>query len=681
MPVKREDTETIVEDDRINGSGNDNDNYESGSSSGGWLGRLLCGLRRIREGTASTNGSSNSGNGNGKSSSSSSKTRSKPSVAIVESGAVVIGPVKDSNVAIPAEIMFSTQRASLYSAMMTLLVHDPFYISRIVNRVKYHECDALLYIILDSVFGSPAYELSLTSLFTEIIESEVDRTTSIDTVMRNDEPSVHMLSAYLKKQCCLDYLQIAVGPTIETIVALGNTSLDPELASVYQDWARTQKTLRLPLVVSAVEAASYTEVQNLSRRRQRHLVHLATHCLYDIINARSHIPSGLLAICSSTLQATMKRFPHIDQAKAFSLVGGIFFLRFVNAALTSPNQYGLLETAPSGTMKSNLKLVARLMQRLSNNWGKPSEEWPLDARKFMKINAQRFHSFLVSLTTDAAGAELANSLLEKELEGMRDRYCSSMPRTSEEEDERKKKKKKERAKRRIEMGTRIHLSHTDQSWTLTSSKKHAKSSMNLFAEATSTKTASTAKEMISSILSRSPPSKTMASTEETSVDSNGKAQAMLHQSIATTTTTSGSSSGGGEGTSDTSGLSGNSSVQSMFDIADRARTTSQEPPQPLLQNNSSGASGPNDVVLPLNDLYLLQKYLSMYSDAWVGGEPVRAGVAKMAGLFESLDCDSAAPMKSCLEKLGTAPSLVPLASNHKTRIKIAPLMVPEVPLP
>ncbi|KAJ1845349.1 hypothetical protein LPJ57_009271, partial [Coemansia sp. RSA 486] len=93
----REDTETIVEDDRINGSGNDNDNYESGSSSGGWLGRLLCGLRRIREGTASTNGSSNSGNGNGKSSSSSSKTRSKPSVAIVESGAVVIGPVKDSN--------------------------------------------------------------------------------------------------------------------------------------------------------------------------------------------------------------------------------------------------------------------------------------------------------------------------------------------------------------------------------------------------------------------------------------------------------------------------------------------------------------------------------------------------------------------------------------------------------
>ncbi|KAJ1814306.1 RasGAP protein, partial [Coemansia sp. RSA 2599] len=502
---------------------------------------------------------------------------------------------------------------------MTLLVHNPFYFSRIVSRVKYHECDALLSIVLDSVFGSPAYESSLTALFTEIIESEVDRTTSIDTVMRNDEPSVHMLSAYLKKQCCLDYLQIAVGPTIETIVALGNTSLDPELASVYQDWARTQKTLRLPPVVSAVEAASYTEVQNLSRRRQRHLVHLATHCLYDIINARSHIPSGLLAICSSTLQATMKRFPHIDQAKAFSLVGGIFFLRFVNAALASPSQYGLLDTAPSGTMKNNLKLIARLMQRLSNNWGKPSDEWPLDARRFMKANARRFHSFLVSLTTDAAGAELANGLLEEELQRMRDRYRASVPRTSEEEERAKRRKKRSRAKRRIEAGPKIHHSHTDQSWVQSSSSARKEHTSRKAAAASS------ARDVISSLLSRSPGQKTIGSLEEISANSSdGKAQARLHRSIATTTataataststsTSSGSGSGSSEATSDTSGgLSGSCSAQSMFDVADRARAASEVPRQ---KDDRCGA-GAGDVVLPLNDLYLLQKYLAMYSDAW-----------------------------------------------------------------
>ncbi|KAJ2745961.1 RasGAP protein, partial [Coemansia pectinata] len=247
--------------------------------------------------------------------------------AIVESGAAAVGPVRDPYVVIPADIMFSPQRTALYANMVSMLVRNPYYLTRI-----------------------------------EIVELEVDRTMSIDTVMRNDGPSVHMLSAYLKKHCCLEYLRIAVGPTIETMVALGSTSLDPELASVYQDWARSQTAMRLPLVASAVEAAGYTEVQNLSRRRQRHLVHLATHCLHDVINAQHHIPAGLLAICASTMRATKRKFPDTDLAKAYSLVGGIFFLRFVNAALTSPNQYGLLDSAPGGTMKTNLKLLARLMQ-------------------------------------------------------------------------------------------------------------------------------------------------------------------------------------------------------------------------------------------------------------------------------------------------------------------------------
>ncbi|KAJ1998199.1 RasGAP protein, partial [Coemansia thaxteri] len=361
------------------------------SSPSSWLSRLWCGIRRRTETPDAAESFS---------------TRLAMPGAIVESGAAAVGSVKDPYVVIPADIMFCPQRATLYATVVSLLVRDPYYLTRVVSHVKHHECDALLSIILDSLFSAPSHEPLLTALFTKIIELEIDRTTSIDTVMRNDGPSVHMLSAYLRKQCCLDYLRIAVGPTIETMVGLGSTSLDPELASVYQDWARSQKAMRLPLVVSAVEAAGYTEVQNLSRRRQRHLVHLATHCLHDVINAWHHIPAGLLAICATTLRATKSKFPEADLAKAYSLVGGIFFLRFVNAALTSPCQYGLLDSSPSGAMKTNLKLLARLIQRLSNNSSKPVEEWPVDARKFMKANVARFHSFLASLTTGAGDAKI-----------------------------------------------------------------------------------------------------------------------------------------------------------------------------------------------------------------------------------------------------------------------------------
>ncbi|KAJ1778910.1 RasGAP protein, partial [Coemansia sp. RSA 1824] len=312
-----------------------------------WLGRLWYGIRRLRD------------------------TRTEPAKPVVERGMAAAGDIRNPCVAIPADIMFSPHRASLYSSMVSLLVRNPYYISRIVYNVKYHECDALLSIILNSLFGDVAHEPSLISLFNEIIEMEVDRTASIETLMRNDAPSLH----------------------------LGNVSLDPELAAVYQDWVRTQRTMRLPLVVSAVEAASYTEVQNLSRRRHRHLLHVATHCLFDITTSRHRIPAGLVAICTSTLQATRRKFTNVNAIKGYSLVGGMFFLRFVNAALTTPSQYGLLDSPPTGTVNANLKLVARLMQRLSNNSGKMPDEWPADARKFMKANIEKFHSFLESITS------------------------------------------------------------------------------------------------------------------------------------------------------------------------------------------------------------------------------------------------------------------------------------------
>lgn len=307
---------------------------------------------------------------------------------------------------IPSHIMFSPQRARLYSQMLSHLVHQPHYLTSLISHLRHHELDGLLQIILESLFTEPVFSPHLTQLFQAIIESEVSKSTSIDTVMRNDGPSQHILSMYLRTPQCIRYLELAVGPTVETIGELGGTSLDPDPALAYQDWVRTQGLGRLPPVVSAVEAAGYTEVQNLSRRRQQHLIHLATHCLYDVINNGHHIPQNLLDICASTLRAARRRFPQEASARGYGLVGGIFFLRFVNAALMSPRQYGLMADAPDGTMKSNLKLVAKLIQRLSNHSAKPMEEWPMDARRFIRANQGSFHGFLASLTRGAGKDQL-----------------------------------------------------------------------------------------------------------------------------------------------------------------------------------------------------------------------------------------------------------------------------------
>ncbi|KAJ2857663.1 RasGAP protein [Coemansia erecta] len=673
-------------------SKDDSNSSDSGLSS--MLGRLWYGLRKGRESALGS--------------------LSKRSNDKLESGAVVVGPIKDPHTVIPADVMFSPRRVALYSTMVTLLVHNPYYLSRIVHNVKHYECDALLAIILDSVFCSQAFESALTSLFSEIIELEVDRTSSIDTVMRNDAPSVHMLSAFLKKQPCLEYLRLAVGQTIETIVGLGNVSLDPELASVYQDWARTQTpTKQLSLVVSAVEAASYTEVQNLSRRRQRYLAHIATHCLYDITSTRHHIPAGLISICASTHDATKRKFPHADQAKAYSLVGGIFFLRFINAALTSPNHYGLLKKAPVGMVKANLKLVARLIQRLSNYSAKPPEEWPLDSRKFIKDNVNQFHNFLASLTSktsteirdlalidrsenhDEEDAQETSSILPlRDANGLgTDVYrLKSLP---------KAKRHKTKEKNRVRLAreaSAILRSISPQINAKTADHNRKQPSHPKAVSAKSSTTATTER-----ISNQQDQQQQQGDGEEAAEDpallaltpkaSNGEAadsKPGTPYSAAVASAVAGISGEVKEQHSsnkhDAEDSSSSSSTDDSISISRRSTTDSFSMHSMYnLGDTHSGKEGPNSrrpsgaggdgnsVTLPLNDLYLLQKYLMLYSDAWMPDESANRRNLDLAGggHHETTHDMNQTPMQECLRSLEAPPQLVSVENNHRTRIFLA----------
>ncbi|KAJ2551645.1 RasGAP protein [Coemansia sp. RSA 1933] len=652
---------------------------------GGMLGRLWGSLRRGRD----------------------SSTQSRRSKTLLETGAAVVGPVRDPHTVIPADVLFSPRRAALYSNMVTLLIHNPYYLSRVIHSIKHYECDALLAIILDSVFSSQIHEAALMSLFSEIIELEVDRTSSIDTVMRNDAPSVHMLSAFLKRQSCLEYLRLAVGPTIETIVELGNVSLDAELASVYQDWARTQTpTKRLSLVVSAVEAASYTEVQNLSRRRQRYLSHIASHCLFDITSTRNRIPPGLLSICASTLEATRRKFPHADQAKAYSLVGGIFFLRFINAALTSPNHYGLLNDAPMGMVKANLKLVARLIQRLSNYSAKPPDEWPLDSRKFIKGNVNRFHEFLASLTSKgvAAGGDFA--LLDGSEENQVQRISTSpicdidsigvgvhrlksMPKESR----RHKVKEKSRVKLAREASTALRsISPLSNAAAAGAADQHNHIQLSL-TEVISIKSFTTATtEAVGN-------QQQIDDNDEVSRDasplvvvpktSNAEATDTKYGTFLSPPITAGVSvdplpppppppnlpnnkqGADSNSSSNTTSREGSTttesfSMHSMYNLGDTHSGKGVSSRRP------SGAVGDcGSVTLPLNDLYLLQKYLAIYTDAWIPSEATNSRRLVLAddGHYQSTATeDDQTPMQQCLDQLEEPPQLVSMENNHRTRI-------------
>ncbi|KAJ2473913.1 hypothetical protein EV174_005654, partial [Coemansia sp. RSA 2320] len=108
------------------------------------------------------------------------------------------------------------------------------------------------------------------------------------------------------------------------------------------------------------------------------------------------------------------------------------------------------------------------------------------------------------------------------------------------------------------------------------------------------------------------------------------------------------------------------SVQSMFDIGKQQT--------PNYDGDGSGGDVGNtskpkhgesrDVVLPLNDLYLLQKYLAIYEDSWAPGEVKHAAELRQQSMATDAFTDalkqqnmrSLTPMAECLGKLGPAPT-------------------------
>ncbi|KAJ2457282.1 RasGAP protein, partial [Coemansia sp. RSA 2424] len=472
------------------------------------------------------------------------------------------------------------------------------------------------------------------------------------------------------------------------------------LASVYQDWARSQTAMRVPLFASAVEAAGYTEVQNLSRRRQWHLVHVATHCLHDVINARHHIPAGLLAICASTMRATKRKFPEADVAKAYSLVGGIFFLRFVNAALTSPNQYGLLDAPPAGTMKTNLKLLARLMQRLSNYSSKPADEWPVDARKFMKANVTRFHSFLASLTTGAGDAKIpSTAAVQQEDEpqqhmvderddsdgsGRRPSSESSMPKYSPGSPRSQKSdagassgSAKDQAKPEYETATHRSQSRGGSQLPNMLERPQAHSDAEASQQPApglalvSTGSTITATSTINN--AKQPDKSSMVSATTKNTQPNSKACRLLCNKDKDEIAEGSNGSVNSSMHNPPAAAADSYSIKSMYDIGGQQAVGCSAIAGPQRDGilESSGSGDCHAVVLPLNDLYLLQKYLTIYEDKWAPGEAKYIS-AKQASAADGLSCGARGltPMAECLRALGAIPTQVRVSNNHKTRITL-----------
>lgn len=149
--------------------------------------------------------------------------------------------------------------------------------------------------------------------------------------------------------------------------------------------------------VTAEEAAETKVVKDTIAPRIKMLHELANSFLDTIERGLEEIPYGIRWICKQIRNLARRKYPNADDDTLCTLIGGFFFLRFINPAIISPISYMLIESAPEENPKRSLTYVAKMLQNLANKPSYSKEPYMTKLQPFLDENKGRIQAFLLKI--------------------------------------------------------------------------------------------------------------------------------------------------------------------------------------------------------------------------------------------------------------------------------------------
>uniref|UniRef100_A0A8C2WU17 Neurofibromin n=1 Tax=Cyclopterus lumpus TaxID=8103 RepID=A0A8C2WU17_CYCLU len=161
---------------------------------------------------------------------------------------------------------------------------------------------------------------------------------------------------------------------------------------------------------------------------QRNLLQITERFFQAIIGSSSEFPPQLRSVCHCLYQATChsllnkatvkekkenkkavvsQRFPQ----NSIGAVGSAMFLRFVNPAIVSPYEAGILEKKPLPRIERGLKLMSKILQSIANHVLFTKEEHMRPFNDFVKSNFDSARRFFLDIASDSPPSDSINHSL------------------------------------------------------------------------------------------------------------------------------------------------------------------------------------------------------------------------------------------------------------------------------
>ncbi|KAF2197526.1 Rho GTPase activation protein [Delitschia confertaspora ATCC 74209] len=298
------------------------------------------------------------------------------------------------------------EKTQLYGNLLFLLQSEPKHIAHLCRLVSMSEIDALLQTVMFTIYGNQyesREEHLLLTMFQSVLTYQFDNTPDYSSLLRANTPVSRMMTTYTRRGPGQSYLKEILAERINSLIELKDIDLEINPLKVYEKMINEIEArdgeLPADLLkgVTAEQAAENETVQQIIAPRLNMLMDIANKFLTTIIEGLDETPYGIRWICKQIRSLSRRKYPDAQDQTICTLIGGFFFLRFINPAIVTPRSYMLIDATPAENPKRTLTYVAKMLQNLANKPSYAKEPYMAKLQPFIHQNKDRINKFLLDL--------------------------------------------------------------------------------------------------------------------------------------------------------------------------------------------------------------------------------------------------------------------------------------------
>lgn len=293
-----------------------------------------------------------------------------------------------------------------YGNLFFLLQTEPRHIAALCRLVSLSEIDSLLQTVMFTIYGNQyesREEHLLLTMFQSVLSSQFDHATEFVSLLRANTPISRMMTTYTRRGPGQSYLKSVLSERVNYLYEHNELDLEINSLKVYDQMIQKIDSDTgcvpddLERNVTYETAVANKTVISIIKPRISMLMEIANSFLNIIIDSINIVPYGIRWICKQIRNLTKRKYPDASDYSICSLIGGFFFLRFINPAIVTPHAYMLIDRFPGEHLRRTLTLVAKMLQNLANKPTYSKEPYMTSLSPFIDSNKLRVNRFLNDL--------------------------------------------------------------------------------------------------------------------------------------------------------------------------------------------------------------------------------------------------------------------------------------------